>query len=213
MYNTSLLVFFVVILGTTWAHKIEERVEIVIGSRHSQAENNPQPTQAPNGNNPSTVVEYILGSVTNQTRNRYALFGKVKEIDILVPYTYDPRNGAPQNIEGIINGPSSSANIMSQVRHQVIQQTINFLTKSCQDFKIELYELIKKGKNVRTIADINMQVMSIESSLQNEQYLLDDFNNIKPSTPPKVDYFDRDLLDIHKQIQELKNKSLLATAL
>lgn len=175
-------------------------------SRNSQAENNLQPVQVPNENDLPTVTKFILGSVTNQTSNRYVLFRHVNETRILVPYSYDPRNGAPQNIGGIVNAPNSRANIMDQARLQKVHETISNLTEKCEDLKTKLYELISQGKNVKTLAGAIIQVMSIEASLKNQQDSLNDFNNVQPWTSQRKDYFDRDLSSIDKQIQELKTK-------
>ncbi|KAG8035033.1 hypothetical protein G9C98_001523 [Cotesia typhae] len=206
MFNTSLLVFIVVILGTTWAHTIPERVDIVMGSRNLQAENNLQPLQVPNRNDLPTVTKYILGSVTNQTNNKYLMFGHINETHILVPYSYDPRNGVPLNVGGIVNGPSSRPNIIDQARLQNLHEMISNLIQKCEDLKTKLYDLISHGKNVSTLADDIRQIMSIEASLQNQKSSLDDFNNVMRWTPLKKDYFDRDLSSINKEIQELKTK-------
>lgn len=177
-----------------------------MGSRNTQAENNLQPAQVPNGNDLPTVTKLIFGSVTNQTSNRYVLFRRVNETRILVPYSYDPRNGAPQNIGGIVNAPNSRANIMDRVRFQKVHETISNLTEKCEDLKSKLYELMSQGKNVQTLAGVIAQVMSIEASLQNQQHSLNDFNNVQPWNSQKKDYFDRDLSSIDKEIQELKTK-------
>lgn len=177
-----------------------------MGSRNLQAENNLQPLQVPNGNDLPTVTKYILGSVTNQTNNKYVMFRHINETHILVPYSYDPRNGVPLNIGGIVNGPSSRPNIIDQVRLQNLHEMISNLIQKCEDLKTKLYELISYGKNVSTLADDIRQLMSIEASLQNQKSSLDDFNNVTPWTPLKKDYFNRDLSSINKEIQELKTK-------
>lgn len=195
--------------------------DIVFGSRNTQVGNSYQAGALPSPNS-TEAVKYVFGSETNQTDNRYVTFGKVGKTEIHLPNWFPSENEQPQTVAGLINGPTSQANLMSLERHRFVQERINGLKKASGDLDRMLQPLIYGTQNAGKTEDktgiskserakvirILLDILAVESRLQGQQKLLDNFNTVRPWSLPKHDYFDRDLDSLSLEIDILKLTSL-----
>ncbi|AEE09559.1 conserved hypothetical protein [Cotesia vestalis bracovirus] len=207
MINTP-LVAFVVILGITWAEALPKGMDIVIGSRNTQVKNDFQIGQVPNNKKPTNNSQITYGSVTNQHDDRYFIVGRANKTEVSVPNWYSVYSKIPRSV---IVSPDSSrpADILSSTRQENVQNNLNSLTKSSQELKGRLYQMLQESKNKPAIINLLQDVVKIELHLQNQQKSLNEFNYFLPLTQSQYDSFDNDLRTIRLEIESLILRSLL----